>query len=151
MLQDLVFILENLGALGDAGAVSTNDKILAKTIKTLLNYGSEEKYINKYKGLNCRMDEIQAAFLNVKLGYLDECNNKRLLIANFYNQKIKNSKVVLPDLMESSKSRHVWHLYVVRVKERNRFREYLAKEIYKLLFITQYRQQNKRLIKNIIT
>tara|TARA_B100001564_G_scaffold359966_1_gene384229 strand:- start:2249 stop:3352 length:1104 start_codon:yes stop_codon:yes gene_type:complete len=117
---------KNLGALGDAGAVSTNDKILAKTIKTILNYGSEEKYVNKYKGLNCRMDEIQAAFLNVKLGYLDESNNKRLLIANFYNQKIKNSKVVLPNLIESSKSRHVWHLYVVRVKERNKFREFLA-------------------------
>ena len=116
---------KNLGALGDSGAVTTNDDDLAETVRALANYGSNEKYVNKYQGLNSRMDEIQAAFLSVKLKYLDAENDFRREIANYYVEQIKNEKIILPLLPENRRS-HVHHLFVVRTKERNRLQAYLG-------------------------
>ena len=112
---------KNLGALGDGGCVCTNDDDLAFKIRALANYGSHKKYENLYTGLNSRLDEIQAAFLSVKLKYLDEDNNKRKNIANFYLQNIKNENIILP----SNKFDHVWHLFVVRSKFRDDLQKYL--------------------------
>ena len=116
---------KNLGALGDAGAVTTNDNELAETIKALRNYGSHVKYENKYKGVNSRMDEIQAAFLSIKLKYLDIYNERRIEIARFYNQNIKNPDVILPSLKYHSPKSHVYHLYVIRTKERDKLISFL--------------------------
>lgn len=121
---------KNLGALGDAGAVTTNDDRLAEVVRALGNYGSKQKYINDYQGFNSRMDEIQAAFLTVKLKYLDEENQKRREIAQFYCENIKNDKIILP--IDSKKIKiteylsHVWHLFVIRTKERDKLQKYLA-------------------------
>ena len=115
---------KNLGALGDGGAVTTNDNALAKTIRALANYGSEEKYVNKYQGLNSRLDEIQAAVLDVKLQYLDAENEKRREVVKYYLEGITNPEIILPQLPEEEKE-HVWHLFVIRTKERNRLQEYL--------------------------
>jgi len=122
---------KNLGALGDAGAVTTNDGDLAIVVRALGNYGSRKKYINEYQGLNSRIDEIQAAFLNVKLKYLDAENKKRREIAQFYCKNIKNERIVLP-ISENLQSAicnlqsHVWHLFVIRCKERDKLQAYLA-------------------------
>ena len=116
---------KNLGALGDAGAVTTNDDKLYRTINALRNYGSHKKYENLYQGLNSRLDEIQAAFLNVKLKYINEDIKVRRKVANYYLQNITNPKLVLPNLVE--KESHVWHLFVLRTKERSLFKEYLDK------------------------
>lgn len=118
---------KNLGALGDAGMVVTNDQILAQTVKALANYGSLEKYHNTYKGLNCRLDEVQAAVLNVKLNYLDEENDKRRQIAKEYISRIKNEHIVLPDF-PADVGAHVWHLFVIRCSERDTLKEYLSKK-----------------------
>ena len=115
---------KNLGALGDAGAVTCKDPLLAKTIRTLANYGSEEKYINRYQGLNSRLDEIQAAVLDVKLKYIDAANAKRRAIAEKYTSEIKNSKIILP-LLPSDAKEHVWHLFVIRTTERAKLQSYL--------------------------
>jgi dTDP-4-amino-4,6-dideoxygalactose transaminase len=115
---------KNLGAIGDGGAVSTKDKKLEKVIRALSNYGSNEKYINIYKGLNSRLDEIQAAVLNVKLKYLDEDNIKRREIAQYYVENIKNDAIILPEMIENKKE-HVWHLFVIRTIERQRLSDYL--------------------------
>lgn len=115
---------KNLGALGDGGAVTTNDDQLAITIRALRNYGSHRKYENLYKGLNSRLDEIQAAILNVKLKYLDEDNKKRCEIAEFYIESIGNNKIILPQRAVNPGS-HVWHLFVVRTPEREHFQKYL--------------------------
>ncbi len=115
---------KNLGALGDGGAVSTNDDALADTVKALRNYGSHKKYYNLYKGLNSRLDEVHAAVLRVKLKHLDAENSRRASIASYYNEHIKNNAVVLPK--SSPQSTHVWHLYVVRTSERERFQQYLS-------------------------
>ena len=114
---------KNLGALGDAGAVTTNDFELAKVIQSLRNYGSETKYYNDFIGVNSRLDEIQAAFLNVKLPNLDLENEKRRTIAKRYLSEIKNEKITLPfwDLSSS----HVFHLFVIRTKTRSDLREHL--------------------------
>lgn len=114
---------KNLGALGDGGAVLTNDEILAKTILKLRNYGSEIKYYNESIGFNSRLDEVQAAFLNVKLPDLDSDNNKRRSIAKRYISEIKNDAIVLPhwDLSEN----HVFHLFVIRCKDKTNLQEYL--------------------------
>ena len=120
---------KNLGALGDAGAVATNDKQLADTVRTLANYGSAQKYINIYKGLNSRMDEIQAAFLSVKLKYIDYENQNRRMIAEFYCKNINNSKIILPATKTKNvinQLDHVWHLFVVRCKTRDSLQKYLA-------------------------
>lgn len=115
---------KNLGALGDAGAVTTNDEELYKTISALRNYGSHKKYENIYKGINSRLDEIQAPFLSVKLKHLDDENNKRTEIANRYLNNISNPKIKLPVIDASNIS--VWHLFVVRVKRREEFQQYLS-------------------------
>jgi len=116
---------KNLGALGDAGAVSTNDDKLAEVVRCLANYGSKKKYENQFQGLNSRLDELQAAVLNIKIAYIDSDNSLRRAIANSYNNYISNSKIHLPehplDVMN-----HVWHLYVVRTNDRDKFQRYLS-------------------------
>jgi len=111
---------KNLGALGDAGAVTTNDKDLADTIRALGNYGSAKKYENIYKGTNSRLDEIQAAMLRVKIKYLDIEIKKRKEIASYYIKNIKNKNVLLPIIATDS----VWHLFVIRTKKREDLIEY---------------------------
>ena len=114
---------KNLGALGDGGAVTTNDDELARTIRSLRNYGSEAKYQNEYIGVNSRLDELQAAFLNVKLPNLDSESNKRRAIARRYLTEINNDKIKLPfwDYSEN----HVFHLFVIRTKNRDHLQDYL--------------------------
>lgn len=115
---------KNLGCFGDGGAITTNNKELADTIKVLRNYGSEEKYHNKYVGYNARLDEIQAGLLRVKLSHLNELTKEREKIANRYLAEIKNDLIELPKIDE--KSTHVWHLFVVKVENRAKFVEYLS-------------------------
>jgi dTDP-4-amino-4,6-dideoxygalactose transaminase len=114
---------KNLGALGDAGAVTTNDGELADVVRTLRNYGSQTKYVNRLKGVNSRLDEIQAAILRVKLQYLDADNQKRREIASYYLTNIQNERVILPRVL--SPESHVWHLFVIRTRDRDGFQEYL--------------------------
>lgn len=114
---------KNLGALGDAGAVTTNDADLYAVIKSLRNYGSSQKYINDYIGINSRLDELQAAFLNIKLKYLDQENTARQQIAKTYLQRITNPKVKLPYYDNSLN--HVFHVFGVRVANRAEFTAYL--------------------------
>ena len=116
---------KNIGALGDAGAITTNDDLLAKTIRTLANYGSTKKYQNILQGLNSRLDEVQAAVLNNKLKYLDADNQRRQEIAEMYSSGIKNNKIITPNLPKIA-SNHVWHLYVIRTPERDKLQEYLT-------------------------
>jgi len=116
---------KNLGALGDAGAVLTADAELANTIRALRNYGSHVKYHNLYQGPNSRLDEIQAAFLRVRLGHLDEGNAHRRKIALRYRTEIKNPRVDLPQAT-LAESAHVWHLFVVRVPDRESLVKHLA-------------------------
>lgn len=115
---------KNLGTLGDGGAITTNDNELANVIKALRNYGSHKKYHNLYKGLNSRLDEVQAAILRVKLKYLDAENDQRKNIAETYYKKIKNPRIILPEFIEGSES-HVWHLFVIRSKFRDELQTYL--------------------------
>ena len=117
---------KNLGALGDAGAVTTNDNDLAKTVRTIANYGSDKKYHNQYKGINSRLDEIQAAVLNIKLKYLDAENEVRRKIALQYCSEIKNIKIVLPVVPNEANS-HVWHLFVIKTQNRVELQNYLEK------------------------
>jgi dTDP-4-amino-4,6-dideoxygalactose transaminase len=116
---------KNLGALGDAGAVTTNDAQLAKMIYSLRNYGSEEKYVNDFIGVNSRLDEIQAAFLTIKLPDLDQDNTIRRQIARQYISEVKNEKIVLPFYDDSEN--HVFHLFVIRTKDRTALQNYLLK------------------------
>jgi len=117
---------KNLGALGDAGAVTTNDEELANTIRALSNYGSHKKYENLYKGINSRLDEIQAAMLRVKLKYLDNEIAKRREIANYYLQNISNPNVILPTTHYSlTANSHVWHLFVIRTQNRDELQKHL--------------------------
>lgn len=120
---------KNLGALGDGGAICTNDNELAEILRALRNYGSHVKYQNLYCGVNSRLDELQAAFLSVKLRSLDADNQYRRKVAQYYVNHIKNEKITLPvpagsDVVNSSN--HVWHVFVVRVKNRDDFQEYLT-------------------------
>jgi dTDP-4-amino-4,6-dideoxygalactose transaminase len=114
---------KNLGALGDAGAVTTDDDRLAEIILSLSNYGSVEKYKHKYKGLNSRMGELEAAVLNVKLKYLDKINKERQQLAAYYNRHIDNDLIITPkiEVME----RHVFHLYVIRCGQRDKLQSFL--------------------------
>lgn len=116
---------KNLGALGDAGAVTTNDENLAKTIRALANYGSNKKYINIYQGLNSRMDEIHAAVLDVKLKYIDKENSRRKEIAEEYIAGIKNPAIILPK-NPSNFSENVWHIFIIRTENRERLQSYLT-------------------------
>ena len=115
---------KNLGALGDGGAVVTNDDKLAETVRALANYGSDRRYHNIYQGYNCRLDEIQAAMLRVKLQYLAQENKTRNAVARAYKQAINNPRVTTPVIFEDMEQ--IWHQYVVRVESRDDFRAYLA-------------------------
>ena len=116
---------KNLGALGDGGAVTTNDEALANIVRALANYGSQKKYVFKYAGLNSRLDEIQAAVLDVKLKYLDQDNAHRKAVAHYYYQHISNPIVTLPDLLPDDQN--VYHLFPILVKDgkRDELRDYL--------------------------
>ena len=117
---------KNLGALGDGGAVTTNDSELAKVIQSIRNYGSQAKYHNEFIGVNSRLDEIQAAFLNVKLTNLDAENTIRKEIAKRYLAEIKNEKIILPTLSSrGTKQSHVFHLFVIRTENREHLQQYL--------------------------
>ena len=115
-----------MGALGDAGAVTTNDKALADIIRCLANYGSSKKYVFDYIGRNSRLDEIQAAVLDVKLKYLDADNKLRRSVAKRYNEGIKNSKIVLPVVKDWDA--HVFHIFAIRCEQRDTLQEYLQKK-----------------------
>jgi len=115
---------KNLGALGDAGCITTNDDDLADKLRVLRNYGSPEKYVNTYKGVNSRLDELQAAILRVKLKGLDQEIKARQDVAEFYSRGINNPAIVLPHVKDDLSP--VWHLYVVRTSQRDRFMSYLA-------------------------
>ncbi len=114
---------KNLGCLGDGGCVTTNDEDLANAVKALHNYGSHKKYHNIYKGLNSRLDEIQATVLRVKLKYLDEENQKRREIAKYFCENMKNPLITLPLLGDKDE---IWHVFTVRVKNRDNFQKYLT-------------------------
>lgn len=116
---------KNLGALGDGGAVTTNDSELATTIMALRNYGSHRKYFNLYKGLNSRLAEIQAAILRVKLRYLDAENERRHEIARQYVTEIVNPDIQLPTV--AAYGTHVWHLFVIRTRHREALTRHLDK------------------------
>ncbi|MBP7847578.1 MAG: DegT/DnrJ/EryC1/StrS family aminotransferase [Burkholderiales bacterium] len=116
---------KNLGAIGDGGAVTTNDDQLDYTIRALANYGSEVKYKNMYKGINSRLDELQAAILDVKLAKLDPDTEKRRVIARMYREQITNPKISLPQV-ELGADSHVWHVFVVRTANRDEFQKYLT-------------------------
>ena len=115
---------KNLGALGDAGVVTTNDSNLIYVIKSISNYGSSKKYENTYKGVNSRLDEIQASLLRVKLKYLDNEIKKRQKIANYYLDNIMNEKIILP--INKNSTHHVWHLFVIKSDNRNKLQSYLS-------------------------
>ena len=113
---------KNLGAVGDAGAVTTNDDKLAEVVRALGNYGSSHKYIFKYKGKNSRIDEIQAAVLNVKLKYLDADNTRRKQIASYYYSHINNPAITLPNSSADS----IFHIFPILCKDRDKLQQYLA-------------------------
>ncbi len=125
---------KNLGALGDGGVVTTNNKELSDTIRALANYGSQKKYENIYKGINSRLDEIQAAILRVKLRHLDEETEKRREVAAYYLEYIKNKDIILPiqncptEVPLGAKSdikNHVWHVFAIRTQNRDELQKYL--------------------------
>lgn len=115
---------KNMGALGDAGAIITNNTELAKMCRALGNYGSDKKYVHNYKGFNNRMDEIQAAVLKVKLQYIQHDNERRQEIAEYYVNNIDNTRITCPSLPEDRK-RHVWHLFVLRCANRDLLQTHL--------------------------
>lgn len=117
---------KNLGCIGDGGAVTTNDEELFNKIKAIANYGSDRKYHHIYKGVNSRLDEIQAAVLDVKLNHLDSDNNKRRKISKYYRENIKNSKIILPETYDEKS--HVWHIFAVRTQNRDEFQKYLTEK-----------------------
>lgn len=114
---------KNLGAYGDAGAVTTHDDVLAEKLRCLRNYGSRIKYINEVQGFNSRLDELQAAFLRVKLTHLDEWNKRRKSLAEVYLQKLNSQELVLPYIPEGVEP--VWHLFVIRSQSRNDLQKHL--------------------------
>jgi dTDP-4-amino-4,6-dideoxygalactose transaminase len=115
---------KNLGALGDAGAITTNDTELADMLYVLRNYGSEKKYFNKVPGINSRLDELQAGLLSIKLKYLQVETEIRRSIANAYLDGINNSNLILPFV--SNPDSHVWHLFVLRTSNRDKFQQFLS-------------------------
>ncbi|MDN5491132.1 MAG: DegT/DnrJ/EryC1/StrS family aminotransferase [Staphylococcus equorum] len=119
---------KNLGALGDAGAVTTNDEELAQMLRALRNYGSHEKYKNLVPGVNSRLDEIQAAMLDVKLKYLDQEVVHRRKIAALYLERINNPLIKLPlsNINAEKYQQHVWHLFVIRTEHREALQKYLV-------------------------
>lgn len=125
---------KNLGCLGDGGAVTTNDDELSSVIRALANYGSNEKYVNEYKGLNSRLDEIQASILRVKLIRLDKDNQRRNEIAKYYLNNIDHPSIILPSINIKQgeslnlKLPHVWHLFVFRTLKRYQLQHYLTEK-----------------------
>ena len=117
---------KNLGAMGDAGAVTTNDAVLAEVVRSLANYGSKVKYVNEYIGFNSRLDEIQAAILDVKLKYLEGDTLHRKKIAKIYVEKIKNPSIKLPKINDWDA--HVFHLFPIMTEKRDLLQEYLTKK-----------------------
>lgn len=116
---------KNLGALGDAGAVTTDNEELANKIAMLRNYGSAQKYYNESIGFNMRLDEMQAGFLSVKLKYLNEWTKQRIIIAQHYNDTLSNvGDLILPKV--HANATHVYHLYVIRTKNRNKLQKFLS-------------------------
>lgn len=115
---------KNLGAFGDAGAVTTNDEEIANTVRAVSNYGSTQKYVFRYTGRNSRLDEIQAAVLDVKLKYLDEDNERRKRIARYYLEHIRNERLILPRVNDWDA--HVFHIFPVRCKQRDKLQRYLT-------------------------
>lgn len=143
--------VKNLGALGDAGAITTNDDNLAEIVRALSNYGSDDKYIHKYKGLNSRLDEIQAAILSVRLRYLDQDNRRRIEIARYYSENIKNPLIILSQA-DNAES-HVFHLYVIRSLQRDRLQQYLLEnDIHTQIHypLSIHKQEAYSKLKNII-
>lgn len=123
---------KNLGALGDGGAITTDDAELATIARSLSNYGSQEKYVNDFRGYNSRLDEIQAAVLSVKLDHLEADNQIRREFADSYLKGIKNPSILLPNIPEncvaSSWDEHVWHLFVIRHRHREALKDYLIQK-----------------------
>ena len=117
------FPTKNLGAFGDGGAIVTGSELVAEKIRRLRNYGSKLKYYHEIEGVNSRLDELQAALLSVKLRHLNELLKERINISHKYSAEITNYKVICPEIRKGAT--HVFHLYVVRVKERERFQSYL--------------------------
>lgn len=115
---------KNLGSMGNGGCITTNDETLAKRIRALANYGAEIRNNHIYDGTNSRLDEIQAAILDVKLKYLDKDNNKRRQIATRYRNEIKNELITLPQTYDENA--HVWHIFAVRTQNREHLQKYLA-------------------------
>ena len=115
---------KNLGALGDGGCVVTNDEKLAEKVRALGNYGSDYKYHHIYQGTNSRLDELQAAFLNVKLPYLEKWNESRRVIASKYFSGINNPRIILPE-KTSSDYEHIYHVFVIRCANRDKLERYL--------------------------
>lgn len=117
---------KNLGALGDAGAITTDDEALHRKCQTLRNYGSQKKYYNEMIGYNSRLDELQAAFLSVKLKYLERWTEERRQIASWYNEELKKiEEIILPEI--APKATSVWHLYVIRTKRRDELQTHLQR------------------------
>lgn len=114
---------KNIGAFGDAGAVTTNDKELAELIRTLANYGSSKKYVFDYQGINSRLDEIQAAVLNIKLKYIDQDNLWRKNVAKLYLQYIKNPAIILPIVKDWDS--HVFHIFTIRSLFRDNLQNFM--------------------------
>ena len=136
---------KNLGALGDGGAITTDDSTLAEVARAIANYGSKERYINEYKGINSRLDEIQAAVLNTKLPHLDSDNEKRRAIAGRYIGEIKNPHITLPPL--SVEENHVYHIFAVLTPWRSQLQEHLRNEGIETLIhypVPPHRQQALR-------
>lgn len=117
---------KNLGCFGDGGAILTNNKRIEEKIKLLRNYGSTKKYDHKIIGFNSRLDELQSAILRVKLKYLKEMNAKRNRIAAFYKENLYDFDLILPENIKETE--HVWHLFVIRIKERDEFSSYMQKK-----------------------
>ena len=117
---------KNLGSLGDAGAIITNSLSVSRTLRKMREYGWKPKFNSTIYGWNSRIDEIQAAILNIKLKKLDNFNNMRIKIANFYNKNIINHEVILPRKQHTN-NKHVYHLYVIRTKERKKLIDFLYK------------------------
>lgn len=119
---------KNLGALGDGGAITLNDEETYMRLKAIRNYGSHKKYENLYKGVNSRLDEIQAAVLNVKLKYLDQDNEIRRRLASYYSTHIENDAITLPIIENMDPLSHVWHVYVIRTRDRANLQTYLQEK-----------------------
>lgn len=115
---------KNLGCMGDGGAVTTNDTALAERIRALRNYGSLKKYVHLYKGINSRLDELQAAVLDVKLPHLDADNGRRREIARYYRANIHNPLITLPQTYDENA--HVWHIFAIRTPQRDALQKALA-------------------------